>query len=502
MVVRNALVRRRHRLYRLHMPRRAAPLFLAILLVAAVGLPARATVRPSLELVAPDDDIVLYRYGRRVPLSLGLHVASMGAPFELRALRPDYAQPQVLTQVLHGPAGETVVEELDPSFLDGWNGLAGFLEVTFADAAGGVVATKSVRFCPGGFTRERVDDSGPAEPTYPSGCFANPFTKGVVWGIDQSWSVGLDDFEAPRLKIADGEYDVTVAIAARYVEAFGIDPSKASARLRVSVESAAEPGCPGGCKPRPPAPHAHRGLAVPVIAPPAATALPDLVALPSWGVNVENRRSGRSRLSFGATVWAAGASDLVVEGFRRPGEAVMDAYQYFFEGDEAVGKAPVGELEFDDRDGHDHWHFRQFAAYSLLDSGGVEVRESRKEAFCLAPTDAIDLTLPGAAWNPSVGLGTACGSPSSIWVRETLPLGWGDTYFQSLPGQSFDVTDLPNGTYFIRVEANPGGLLHEQTATNNVELREIVVTGKPGHRGVEVPPWNGIDSESGLPFRF
>lgn len=479
------------------MSRRALPLLLAILVVAAVSVPAGATVRPSLELIAPDDELVLYRYGERARLSLGLYVASMGAPFELRVLRPDYSQPQVLQQVLYGPAGETLVEDLDPSFLDGWNGLEGFFDVTFTDAAGEVAATKSLGFCPGGYTRERVEDSGPAEPTYPSGCFANPFTKGVVWGIDQSWSVGLDEFDSPRVRVADGDYDVTVAIAPRYLEAFGIDPAKASKTMRVTVERAPRGGCARGCVGTPGPPHSHRALAVPVIEPPAIDTLPDLVALPSWGINVENRRSGRARLSFGATVWAAGASDLVVEGFRRPGEAVMDAYQYFYEGDEAVGKAPVGELEFDERDGHHHWHFRQFAGYTLLDANGAEVRESRKEAFCLAPTDAIDLTLPGAAWNPSVGLGTACGMPNSIWVRETLPLGWGDTYFQSLPGQSFDITDLPNGTYFIRVEANPGGLLHEQTADNNVELREIVVKGKPGRRRVEVPPWNGIDSEEG-----
>ncbi|MFN2587571.1 MAG: lysyl oxidase family protein [Actinomycetota bacterium] len=180
----------------------------------------------------------------------------------------------------------------------------------------------------------------------------------------------------------------------------------------------------------------------------------------------------------------------------------MDAFQYFYEDGEVVGKAPVGELEFDARDEHDHWHFKQFAAYSLLDADGDEVLDSRKEAFCLASTDAIDLTLPGVDLNPAMGLSTACGSRTSIWVREILPLGWGDTYFQGLPGQSFDVTGLPNGKYFIRVEANPGGLLHEQSHANNVELREIRLRGPAGDRRVVVPPWNGIDSEAEAGFPF
>ncbi|MDQ3914767.1 MAG: lysyl oxidase family protein [Actinomycetota bacterium] len=484
---------------------RVLPLVLAGALVAGgAAAPAQAAVvRPRLELIAPDDDVTLYKYGRRkgADLQLGLYVASLDAPFELQARRPDYTQPPVLTQVLHGAAGETQVVDLDPALMAGWNGLAGFLDVTFADDTGAAVVAKSIDFCPGGYLRERVDDTGPEQPRYPSGCFANPFTKGVIWGIDRSWAVGLDGYDPPRIRVPDGTYDVTIAIAPVYVEVFSIAPEDASVHLRVTVERASGTSCPplcGGAKPRPPA---LRALAVPTIAPPEPATLPDLVPLPSWGIRLESHRR-REVVSFGATVWTAGASDLVVEGFRREGEATMDAFQYFYEDGVVVGKARVGELEFDERDGHDHWHFKQFAAYSLLDADGNEVRKSGKEAFCLASTDAIDLTLPGVDLNPTIGLSTACGSRTSIWVREILPLGWGDTYFQGLPGQSFNVTDLPNGKYFIRVEANPGDLLHEQDHANNVELREIVLKGKPGDRRVVVPPWNGIDSEADLGFSF
>ncbi len=486
--------------------RRPTSLILAAALIAALpALPARAAVtRPRLELIAPNDEVSLYKYGRRdrVQLALGLHLAAMDAPFELQARRPDYTQPPILTQVLHGPGGETQVIELDDELMAGWEGLADFFEVTFTDEAGDVVVSKRVDFCPGGFERERVNDSGPDQPTYPSGCFANPFAKGVIWGIDRDWAVGLDSYEGASVRVANGTYDATVAISQTYVEVFGIDPEDATAHVRVRVEKYPRTRCRRGCddvlEPRP---AGHRRALVPTIAPPDTATLPDLVSLPSWGIQVENRRE-RTVVSFGATVWTAGASDLVVEGFRRSGEATMDAFQYFYEDGVVVGKARVGELEFDRRDGHDHWHFKQFAGYSLLDETGEEVLKSRKEAFCLASTDAIDLTLPGANLNPTVGLSTACGSESSIWTREILPLGWGDTYYQSIPGQSFNVTDLPNGKYFIRVEANPGGLLHEETTANNVELREIILKGRPGDRRIEVPPWNGIDSEADLDGRL
>jgi len=86
------------------------------------------------------------------------------------------------------------------------------------------------------------------------------------------------------------------------------------------------------------------------------------------------------------------------------------------------------------------------------------------------------------------------GDASAIWTRETLPAGWGDTYFQSLPGQSFDITDLPNGTYFIQVQADPTGEIYERSSTNDTQVREVILGGVPGNRTVTVPPWHGIDT--------
>jgi Lysyl oxidase len=122
--------------------------------------------------------------------------------------------------------------------------------------------------------------------------------------------------------------------------------------------------------------------------------------------------------------------------------------------------------------------------------------KSSKEAFCLVPTDAIDLTLPAAELQPgNVGLWTSCGGRSDLWIREVLPVGWGDTYYQYVPGQSFDITDVPNGTYFVKIVANPGRQLEELSYGNNVRLRKVILRGRPGHRRVEVPPWHGIDTE-------
>jgi hypothetical protein len=75
-------------------------------------------------------------------------------------------------------------------------------------------------------------------------------------------------------------------------------------------------------------------------------------------------------------------------------------------------------------------------------------------------------------------------------------VGWGDTYFQYVAGQSFDITDLPNGRYYVQFEANPTGSMIETTQDNNSSVRRIVLRGTPGHRHVIVPPYMGIDTES------
>lgn len=232
---------------------------------------------------------------------------------------------------------------------------------------------------------------------------------------------------------------------------------------------------------------------VPVVEDLDPAVLPDLQTLPAFNMDVSNRRSGRSRLEFASMVWVAGASPLVVEGFRRPDEEVMDAYQYFYDRDELLARAPVGTLEFDRRDGHRHWHFLQFAAYRMIDADDNEVVRSAKQSFCLTPTDVIDLTVEHAALRESpTELDSACGRQDALWIREVLPLGWGDTYNQ-VAGQAFDITDLPNGRYFVEVEANPLTVLYEENMSNNSVLRAAILGGRPGARTVTTFPWNGLN---------
>jgi hypothetical protein len=475
----------------------AAAALALIMALPQVGT-AQEAPDPTLRLFSPDSEVKLIRYGSRAPrLERGIWVEAENGAFEIQVRRPDYSQPIEAQQVIRSDAGVTT-RPIPPSLVSGWWGFDGFFTMEARDASDAVVLQKAVSFCPNGEDRQRTGDAGPMIPTYPSGCYGQPLTRGVVWGVDEEWAVNALSWRGTKLNLPDGTYDVTIAIAPQYREVFGISEEDGSTTIAVTIETRSRTcrRCYDHAHARRAAPTASRPL--PTVEDPDPAILPDLEALPAWGIGVDARKRG-DFLRFGATGWVGGASSLVVEGFRRDGEEVMDAYQYFFAGDEVVGRAPVGEFEWDERRGHSHWHFRQFAAYRLLDAEKNDVGISTKEAFCLAPTDPVDLTLPGAVWNTGdLGLRTSCGWEGAIWIRETLPLGWGDTYFQGLPGQSFDVTNLPNGTYYIEVEVNPDGLLHEQSAENNSELREVILKGKPGARRVIVPPWNGIDTEGTL----
>jgi hypothetical protein len=476
--------------------RRVAASGVALLLFAIVapGVAHAAPPRVGLRLFAAQDHVVLKRSGKRVWLDVGAYIAADRSAFDIRAWRNNYKQPIQVEQVLHASDGTTTTRQLPADVADGWLGLSRFIHVTVRDDTGATVVRWTGDFCPDGFG-QRVNDQGPVNQTFPNYCYTNPLTLGMVWGIDRGWAVDPMSYSAPVPRLPDGHYRVTISIADRYRSMFAIPNGDASVTVSARVRTVKHRD-ELRHQPRPGAP-AQGPTAAPTVTHPDKSALPDLVPLPSWGISTFHRK-GHDYLDFGATVWVGGTAPLVVEGFRRPGTDVMDAYQYFYKDGAPIGRVRVGTFTYDRDPGHQHWHFKQFARYSLLDQSHGHIVRSEKTGFCIAPTDAIDLTLRHAEWNPQTGF-SICGDQNSVWVREQMPVGWGDTYFQFLPGQSFDVSNLPNGTYYIEVQANPLGSLYESSATNDVSYRRVILGGRPGRRTVKVPPWHGIDTEQSCP---
>ena len=446
---------------------------------ARQSTPSAALSASPIRLWAPHQ-LTAFSYNGRVWADLGLRAIAQGAAFELWSQRPSYDE-QIRT-TWRAVDGDVLLPE---GSMKDFSGLHNFVRLSFRSVETGEVRRMYRPACFSGRS-ERVSPDAPATSGYPEDCWHNAYALGSVQGIQAGWAAPVLAQVRP-IRLAPGDYTVTARITGRYARIFGIAGADATRviDLRVAVDGDA-PARPTrrSATPGPlarPAAHEPRRPAAGLV----SDARPDLRSLPAWGI----RTSPNGKyLQFAATVWNAGDSPLVVDGFRREGEEVMDAYQYFYDGGgNQTGYQQVGTMRWDAKPTHQHWHFEDFARYSLLDAGGVEVVRSHKEAFCLANTDSIDETVPNAEWRRyNSDLATACGDQGSLSIREVLASGWGDTYAQFRAGQSFNLRGLPNGKYFIAVIANPENRLVESSTDNNVALREVRLRGKDGARRVEV----------------
>ena len=485
----------------------AAGLTAAAMSGAGPGAAAGAATAsgPQVKLLAAQKSLTVPRYGHQVYLDPGIWVASLGSAFQLDLQRADYSTPMTVTQVVHLPGGGTQQVPW-PSGVVGTipYALKKFIHLTVTNSGGKVVASENLGFCPDTYDPERATTDSPATSPYPQECVGDPFPKSLVWGVARGWAADPAESFRP-LRLALGRYTVSESITPTYQQLLHIPAADDSASVKVTVVKGS--GCCGVA-----AHAAHRARSrpqnrplrsaplAPTMANPPASALPDLVPLPSWGISVSHIRKTKThpasdQLDFGATV-SVGHAPLDVEGFRSNGSHVMKAYQYFWQNGKIIGRARAGTMGFDSKNGHDHWHFEQFAQYRLLNSAQNLAVRSHKVGFCIAPTDPVDLVPPTAVWQPGfLGFGGQCGSPTALWVQEIMPTGWGDTYFQDIAGQSFDITRVPNGTYYIEVAANPEKVLHETDTSNDASLRKVILGGKRGHRTVRVPAYDGIDPE-------
>ena len=416
------------------------------------------------------------RYGTA---DLGFWIASVGGDFQIDVRRPGY---RAWSAVQVNSATGSAVRTIPSGAVNPLSGLKRFLSVQFVGAHGQVAARREVTFCPDG-EASRVDDSGPFNSTYLSYCqdlSGFPFVQGEVWGINSGWAVSaalgsesspgfafgllppgplpigfIPRSRHPWVSLKPGRYTAIVSITPRYRKLFGISAGQAVAHVGLRVLYSRPP------RVRPPVRAAARRnpevagddlgqLAVRTTTSPDPATMPNLVAAPAWRIGVRRvfKSVGRTWpppgpfvraiLTFSATIWDAGPAPFTIEGYRRPRSDLMDAYEYFFDSaGNVVGRAPAGTLEYDTRPGHDHWHLRQLASYTLV--GRSRTIRSEKQSFCIAPTDPVDLTVPGAqAAQVALGFGgTVCDlyEPGSIWVRENFPLAGATPTRRRSPGR-------------------------------------------------------------------
>ncbi|GLY28190.1 lysyl oxidase family protein [Kineosporia sp. NBRC 101731] len=503
------------------------------------GSPTAAATTPLLDLVVPVKTQTVARYkGEPVDLyGLGFYAVA-AKTVEIRTQRGTSYKNPITTTLTVGEGAEQTTTQLPAGITANPSTFTKFFDVKVTNPAGKSVFSSKVDFCMNSYEQNRVSADAVAETPYPQQCGNHPYALGGVFGLPAGWATpALGDYSAtPSFKGKDGTYTLKATVNAQWRKALKISTADATSTIKVKVKTVKEGSGYGAAashdmnhnhgvkmagidmnakelSPQHAAREAARKAALGAPNTPAKTKpsssrissaaaadlpKPDLRSLPAYQIALDTTsRKKKTYLSFGATVWNAGPSPLVVDGFRQQGKSVLDAYQYFFDKDgKQVGYTPAGSMQWDPRTGHNHWHFKDFASYRLLDSTKKKAIISGKEAFCLAPTDAVDLNVEGAQWQPaSTDLYTACGQGNAnlLSIREVLNTGWGDTYGQYLPGQSFNITNVKSGIYYIQTIANPSKKLAESNYANNSALRKVKIGGKPGgKRTIKVYAYQGI----------
>ena len=501
------------------MHRRALTAALSGAAVALSGALAGVTTATTAEAAEPGSPLVLEAPDRVrvrshdgwIYSNFGIGMRAQGEAFEIRAKRPTYDDP--ISAVWHRESGEV---PLPADSMSTWQGLDDFATVKVLREGKRARVVKS----PGCFNGEavKVGPDGPASNPYPWGCPWNPYTLGSVMGVAEDYRASLlPEWGGQSMRLAPGSYEMVAAIKRPWRRVLGI--SRADGRVtstlvvresrrswRLAARTAADVAG---------AAETSSDLEPTVSAPTAASDgamvnefAPDLRSLPAFDISL-NRKGTAVR--FGATVWNGGHGPMVIEGFREDDHPDhMTAYQYYFDGNgQQTGYEQVGEFGYHAAN-HDHWHFEDFARYRLFAAdpanpdlpGEVAVR-STKASFCLVATDAVDYTVPNADWRPHyTDLSSQCGGRNAESLRQVLSNGSGDTYHQYRAGQAFRVGNLPDGVYYIAVQANPddadGPNLKELDYANNDSYRKItLVTRDNGKRRVRVAPVGIVDEFMG-----
>lgn len=206
----------------------------------------------------------------------------------------------------------------------------------------------------------------------------------------------------------------------------------------------------------------------------------DAAGLRGCDVWEAGEQAARQCLRFTTSVGNLGEGFLEVHLTFEEGAKAMAGQGRFFQRvfltDGTHRDVPVDGAEFHPT--HAHFHYRDLAVFRLYDydieteadSGadarGDQVAETGKSGFCffdmgLVVLDHVGTTPPRYASEANCFL-----DPEEDWVTGVSP-GWFDRYWASLSDQYVEVTDLPDGTYELVVEANGGQTLVESSYDDN-----------------------------------
>jgi len=474
--------------------------------------------RGSLELVRPKQSMKF----SAANLQMGPFMITKGRPLEIWAHRPSPGAPAVVETVDRSSGSPVTTAE--PGLNATLNkGLGDFLSYRIKDSKGKVVAESTGAFCPSGSGSETESSTFQsagisAKPGRRRALLPSWWSLGFTCGEEQADSlVWLSGPNNPvyysgdgAIALRDGEYTYEAILNPngaleektldnnRFLQRFKLTTDRETWRkLRYGPTRRSDGREASGLRTRLLRPRSGP----PQVKPPKvsqidgpAGGLPDPMALPASRFSYD-RVGSRAAISFSSIVSNAGEAPIVLFG-KRKGEAgtTMPGWQYTKGVNDRLVKRSTNGFVWDRRDSHLHWHYNKLAVYELTDMDGRVLRRSDKVGFCFMPTTLLrfepvsgPIGIGAPLWYNDRGQPIDCGMRRSRRVAMSLPAGWGDEYYQSIAGQSLDVTDLPAGSYKLRITVNPEGDLAESDPLNNVSERLIKLAGNGDGRTLTVP---------------
>jgi len=209
---------------------------------------------------------------------------------------------------------------------------------------------------------------------------------------------------------------------------------------------------------------------------PDGALLPDMTPGVPKHPNIQNQQQNEY-LRF-TNVWAnIGMGALEFEQGTIQG-TTQDAIQYLYDDEdnfgmpaESIWSGIVSQFVF--HPNHNHWHIDNIGEFSVKvddnDSPGAiaDGAKSIKVGFCV-----IDIyKYNGDASPNSQKLYWDC----ELGLQGILP-GWADQYHQSVEGNKINITELPNGTYFLVHQWNPEGAFVDEDASNDESWVKFVLS--------------------------
>lgn len=139
------------------------------------------------------------------------------------------------------------------------------------------------------------------------------------------------------------------------------------------------------------------------------------------------------------------------------------------------------QIQFENADGHNHWHVKNAARFSLWnETGTAEVAPAAKVGFCLEDVDRIDSFARSSAYSSAATGYCKAGQANASQVTEGISSGWQDFYAAKLPFQWVDISDVAPGRYHLAAKVDPDNFVLESNETNNGPTLASEIVTVPG----------------------